>query len=253
MFLPKLLDRWSSDRLDQRSKCVKMVSMNSSRPANARRGDALSRERIVDATIEILDTAGEAGLTVRALTAHLSTGRGAIYHHVADKDDLLAAAADLIMGRLVAAATSDEDPQRAIRALALGIFDAIDVHPWMGAQLAREPLQPAVLQIWTSIGTRLHRLGIAGTALADAGSALVNYVLGAAAQYAAGARRAPDDTARTDYLEKLAGRWAQHDAHPFIRESASLLPEHDDREQFLAGVDIFLLGVARREADRRQT
>ena len=44
-----------------------------------------------------------------------------------------------------------------------------------------------------------------------------------------------------------AAQWAQHDAHPLVQESASLLPEHDDRAQFLAGVDIFLAGVASRE------
>jgi AcrR family transcriptional regulator len=226
--------------------------MTSSTPGSARRSDALSRARIVEATIELLDTAGEARLTVRALTAHLSTGRGAIYHHVADRNDLLAAAAELIMGRVVAAAADDEDPTRTIRALALGIFDAIDAHPWLGTQLAREPFQPAVLQIWTSIGAQLHHLDITGTALSDAGAALVNYVLGAAAQHAAGARRTPDDTARKAYLENLAEQWAQHDAHPLTRESASLLREHDDREQFLAGVDIFLAGVSNRDEDGRR-
>ncbi|BEL06403.1 TetR family transcriptional regulator [Actinoplanes sichuanensis] len=207
-----------------------------------RRSDALSRERIVEATIQILDTAGEDGLTVRAVTAHLATGRGAIYHHVAGKDDLLAAAADGVIGRVMAAAADDEDPKQAIRTLALGIFDAIDAHPWVGAQLSREPLQPAVLRIWTGVGVRLVRLGVRGAALPDAGSALVNYILGAAAQHAAGARRAPDATSRQAYLDRLAAQWAELDTDPLVREAASLISEHDDREQFLAGVDIFLAG-----------
>ncbi|WP_063763666.1 TetR family transcriptional regulator [Actinoplanes subtropicus] len=220
--------------------------MTPAKRRSPRRSDALSRTRIVEAAIQILDSAGESGLTVRAVTAHLATGRGAIYHHVANKDELLAAAADGVIGQVIAAVAGDEDPRRAIRALALGIFEAIDAHPWVGAQLAREPLQPAVLQIWTSIGLRLHDLGVAGTDLPDAGSALVNYILGAAAQHAAGARRAPDDAARRDYLERLAAEWARLDAHPLVRESASLLREHDDREQFLAGVEIYLAGVAAR-------
>ncbi|NBH07225.1 TetR/AcrR family transcriptional regulator, partial [Amycolatopsis sp. SID8362] len=32
--------------------------------------------------------------------------------------------------------------------------------------------------------------------------------------------------------------------YPFVRKAATRLAEHDDREQFLAGVDIFLAGVA---------
>jgi AcrR family transcriptional regulator len=215
-----------------------------------RRGDALSRERIVETAIDILDTAGESGLTVRMVTAHLSTGRGAIYHHVTNKDELLAAAADGIISQLMAGTVGDADPTRTIRLLALGIFDAIDKHPWVGKQLSREPFQPAVLRIWKSIGVQLQNLGVTGTARSDAGSALVNYVLGSAAQYAAGARRVPNDAARKDYLEALAAQWTRDDADPLVRETASLIAEHDDREQFLAGVDIFLAGVLSQRAGR---
>jgi AcrR family transcriptional regulator len=232
-------------RLDRWSNCVKMMDMTVPTPRSTRRSDALSRDRIVEATVEVLDTMGEAGLTVRALTAHLSTGRGAIYHHVANKEELLAAAADAVVGRVTAGA-GDEDPERAIRALALGIFDAIDAHPWVGTQLSREPWQPAVLRIWTSVGSQLQRLGVPGPARADAGSALVNYVLGAAAQYAAGARRTTSDADRKAYLEALATHWAQHDPDPTVQDAASQLHGHDDREQFLAGVDIFLTGITAR-------
>ena len=43
-----------------------------------RREEPLSRERIVAAAVELLDTAGEGGLTFRALTERLATGPGAI-------------------------------------------------------------------------------------------------------------------------------------------------------------------------------
>src|SRR3954453_15516801 len=103
-----------------------MTGMTPAMPRNTRRSDALSRDRIVEATIEVLDATGEAGLTVRTLAAHLSTGRGAIYHHVANKEELLAAAADDLVGRGGGGTGGDDAPERAIRALALGIFDAID-------------------------------------------------------------------------------------------------------------------------------
>ncbi len=225
-----------------------MSFMTTPSQRSPRRTDALSRERIVEATIELLDSGGESGLTLRAVTAHLATGRGAIYHHVANKDELLAAAADGVISQVLANAAGDDDPTRSIRTLARGIFDAIDAHPWVGTQLSREPLQPAVLRIWKSIGAQLHTLGVTGTGLSDAGSALVNYVLGAAAQHAAGARRAPDDTARKEYLERLAAQWAQSDSDPLVQESASLLPGHDDRAQFLAGVNIFLAGISSRKS-----
>ena len=215
-------------------------------PRTSRRSDALSRDRIVEATVAVLDATGEAGLTGRARTAHLSTGRGAIYHHVAGKEELLAAAADDIVGRVTAGAGDDEDPERAIRALALGIFDAIDAHPWLGSQLSREPWQPAVLRIWKRVGSQLQRLGVPGPARADAGSAFVNYVLGAAAQHAAGARRVTGEADRKAYLEALAAQWAHYDPDPLVQDAASQLRDHDDRDQFLAGVEIFLTGITAR-------
>jgi len=211
-----------------------------------RRADALSRERIVEAAIEILDRNGEQALTVRALTSHLSTGRGAIYYHVSGMDDLLAAAADSVIRAATEQAAGDGDPNSAIRSLSLGIFDAIDAHPWVGSQLAREPLQPAVLRIWKSIGVQLQGLGVAGSAASDAGAALANYIFGSAAQFAAGARRTRNRAERQRYLDALAAAWTEQDAHQVVREAASELRDHDDRDQFLAGVDIFLTGIATR-------
>ncbi|WP_229889525.1 TetR family transcriptional regulator, partial [Streptomyces mirabilis] len=47
-----------------------------------RREEPLSRQRIVEAAIGLLDTAGEGALTFRALAERLATGPGAIYWHV---------------------------------------------------------------------------------------------------------------------------------------------------------------------------
>src|ERR1700759_477749 len=102
-----------------------------------RRTDALSKERIVAAAIEILDTEGEAALTFRALAARLATGSGAIYWHVASKDGLLAAAPAGVIAQAMTGVVGGVDPQAAIRASALAVFDAIDEHPWVGTQLSR--------------------------------------------------------------------------------------------------------------------
>ncbi|MGH3434995.1 MAG: TetR/AcrR family transcriptional regulator [Sciscionella sp.] len=232
--------------LDQWSKHVKMDTMATPTARTPRRLDALSRERIVEAAIEILDANGEQALTVRALTSHLSTGRGAIYHHVSGMDDLLAAAADDVVRAATEQAADDADPSSAIRGLSLGIFDAIDSHLWVGAQLAREPLQPAVLRIWKSVGVQLQGLGVLGSARSDAGAALANYIFGSAAQFAAGARHTRDKAERQRYLNALAAAWTEQDADRVVREAASELRDHDDREQFLAGIDIFLSGIATR-------
>jgi AcrR family transcriptional regulator len=210
-----------------------------------RRAGALSKERIVAAAIEILDADGESALTFRALAARLATGSGAIYWHVADKNDLLAATTDEIIARVMSDVISGAGPREAIRAIALGVFDAIDAHPWVGAQLHREPWRSAMLQICESIGGRLQALGVPERAQFDAASALVNYILGVAGQNAANARLVPPGTDRSAFLASVAAQWAQLDAaeYPFVRQVTTQLREHDDREQFLAGIDLILAGI----------
>ncbi|MFG2004870.1 TetR/AcrR family transcriptional regulator [Spirillospora sp. NPDC048911] len=212
---------------------------------SARRTDSLSRELIIQTAIEILDGGGEQALTLRALTVRLSTGYGAIYHHVADKGDLLATATDDVITGVLSGGVADADPRTALRRLVLGLFDAIDAHPWIGAELSRQPWRPALLDFYENVGRLLDALDVPEKARFDAAGTLVNYVLGVAAQNAANARlRAGTD--RETFLENTAARWAQIDPgrYPFVHAAATQLGEHDDREQFLAGVDIFLAGIS---------
>ena len=47
-------------------------------------------------------------------------------------------------------------------------------------------------------------------------------------------------------LVAFAAQWAQLDQarYLFLRRVAAQLPGHDDREQFLAGIDLILAGIA---------
>lgn len=231
--------------MEQRSSHVKMVLMATRAQRTERRTDALSKERIVKAAIGILDADGESALTFRALAASLATGSGAIYWHVANKDELLAATTDDVIARVMTDVAGGTEPEEAIRVIAGGVFDAIDAHPWVGAQLTRAPAQSAMLQIFEGIGGRLLTLGVPDRARFDAASALVSYILGVAGQNAANARLFPPGTDRTAFLGAVAGRWAQLDpaTYPFLRGVATQLSEHDDREQFLAGIDLILAGI----------
>ncbi|SFJ44819.1 DNA-binding transcriptional regulator, AcrR family [Amycolatopsis sacchari] len=156
---------------------------------------------IIRAATDLLDGGGESALTLRALTTRLKTGYGAVYHHVADKNDLLAAATDEVVARVLAGVAVDAESRQALRGLALGLFGAV--------------------------------------------GALMNYVPGVAEQNAAQARSA-EGADRAAFLAAVADRWSRLDpgTYPFVRKAAARLPEHDDREQFLAGIDIFLAGVA---------
>jgi AcrR family transcriptional regulator len=222
-----------------------------SRPV-PRREESLTRERIVDAAIVLLDDGGEAGLTFRALSERLATGPGAIYWHIADKSDLLTAACDAVVARTLAAAAVEARPDAAIRAVALGLFDAIDAHPWVGSALMRAPQHLPLVRILERIGQQLHALGVAHEAQWAAGSALSSYILGVSGQNAANAHVARHQKLdRSTFLHEIAATWSQLDPndYPFVRRMAVHLPDHDDRADYLAGIDLILSGL---EASRRR-
>ena len=228
-----------------------MVKKTSSPP---RRAQSLSRDRIVEAAIDLLDTSGEGGLTFRALSERLATGPGAIYWHVADKSDLLTAACDGVVARTLASTGAGATPPAAIRALALGLFDAIDAHPWVGSALMRAPGQLPMVRILERIGQALQALGVPDDAQWAGVSALLSYILGVSGQNAANAhiaRRQGLD--RAIFLGDVAMTWSQLDAaeYPFARRMAALLPDHDDRADFLAGIDLILGGLEPRRRGPR--
>jgi len=225
---------------------VKMEDMAKATRGAERREDPLSRERLVDAAIELLDDEGEKGLTFRALAARLLTGPGAIYWHIANKSELLVAAGDAIVGRALAEVLASATPNEAIRKIAVGVFEAIDAHPWVGAQLSHAPWPAATLQIFERIGRQVQALGVPGRAHFTSASALVSYIIGVSVQNAAQGRLLEPPVDRADFLAAEAARWKKLDAHayPFTRKVAAQLREHDDRAEFLAGIDLILSGVA---------
>ncbi|HEY4056184.1 MAG TPA: TetR family transcriptional regulator [Kofleriaceae bacterium] len=210
-----------------------------------RREDSLSREVIIDAAIAILDAEGEEGLTFRGLAARLETGAGAIYWHVENKTELLVAATNAIMARALGALIPQSNPKRAIRSIAGCLFQTIDDHPWVGTQLSAAPAPASTLQIYESIGQQVQALGVAQAKHFTAASTLVSYILGVSVQNAALGRLAVPAESREEYIGSQADRWKQLGAaeFPFLRSIASQLRKHDDRDEFLAGIDIIVAGL----------
>ncbi|ADV84915.1 TetR/AcrR family transcriptional regulator [Terriglobus saanensis] len=217
-----------------------------------RREESLSRESIIEAAIELLDSSGESGLTFRTLSERLATGPGAIYWHIANKSELLTAACDAIVARTMEATTSRAKPKANLRALALGMFDAMDAHPWVGSALGQAPGAMPMVRILERLGQQVRALGVEdGTQWAVVG-ALLNYILGVGGRNAANGQLArARGLDRSDFLEAVATAWSQLDAHlyPFTRSVAGQVRAHDDREDFLAGIDLILKGI---DAQRRR-
>uniref|UniRef100_UPI00215D87D9 TetR/AcrR family transcriptional regulator C-terminal domain-containing protein n=1 Tax=Streptomyces shenzhenensis TaxID=943815 RepID=UPI00215D87D9 len=142
--------------------------------------------------------------------------------------------------------------QDGVRLVALGLFDAIVRHPWLATQLAtqlsRNPWGTVTPRIFESIGRRVSALDVPESSWFTVTSALVHYILGAAGQNAvnkAGARALPPGVDRAEFLDTVSTAWEEldPDEYPFTRAVAEQIRGHDDREQFLAGVDLVLAGV----------
>jgi AcrR family transcriptional regulator len=211
-----------------------------------RREESLSRESIIEASIELLDHNGENGLTFRTLSERLATGPGAIYWHIANKSELLTAACDAIIAQTMEATLSGAKPKANLRALALGMFDAIDAHPWFGSALAQAPGAMPMVRILERLGRQVRALGVEGDTQWAVVGALLNYILGVGGRNAANGQLArARGLDRSDFLEAVATAWSQLDprAYPFTRSVAGQVRAHDDRMDFLAGIDLILKGI----------
>jgi AcrR family transcriptional regulator len=209
------------------------------------RAKALTRERIIAAAIELLDADGENGLTFRALATRLETGHGAIQWHVANKSELLKAATAVAVARAADEVDPDAPPREVIHAVALGVFDAIGAHPWIGAQLARPPWQSTMLQIFERIGRQVQAFGAPATAQFTSTSALLHYIIGAGGQNATNSRSPEALGDRRLFLDTVARHWEglEPTEYAFTRAVAGQLRVHDDRAEFLAGIDLILAGI----------
>jgi AcrR family transcriptional regulator len=227
-----------------------------------RRSDALTRERITEAAVELLDAADEGGLTFRALTQRLATGPGAIYWHVANKSELLEAATAAVVAAALEAgpvsppagpsgpAKPPVSPQDGMRTVALGLYDAIEAHPWLATQLAaqisRSPWGAVTPRVFESIGQQVRALGVPEGSWFTATSALLHYILGAAGQNAANSEAGGGPHAsRGAFLDAASTAWKELDPddYPFTRSVADQMRTHDDRAEFLAGIALILAGA----------
>jgi AcrR family transcriptional regulator len=214
----------------------------------SRREESLTRERIVDASIQLLDSSGEDGLTFRALSERLATGPGAIYWHIANKGELLTAAGDVVIARTLEAELAGGTPKAKLRALALGMFDALDAHPWIGSVLLRAELQSPMVRVVERIGQQVIAMGVPVEEQWTTVGALFSYMVGVGGQNAANGHFARvHGLDRGDFLDAMATIWSQLDpaVYPFVRSVAGQLRDHDDREDFLAGIDLILRGIER--------
>jgi hypothetical protein len=137
-------------------------------------------------------------------------------------------------------------PEATIRAVALSLFDVIDEHPWVGSALTSPAGVSPIVRILERIGQQIRALGVQDEQQWAAVGALMAYILGVSRQNAANRQLARTrGLDRSEFLEAVSTAWSQLDPeeYPFTRSVASQMRAHDDRVDFLSGIDIILRGI----------
>ncbi|WP_449486294.1 TetR/AcrR family transcriptional regulator [Streptomyces avidinii] len=208
-------------------------------------------ETVLTAAVALLDEAGEPALTLRALAARLGTGVGSIYWYVSGKDDLLDRAVDHVLGGVLTAIegqTGSADPIDDLRVMAVRMFDAIVDRPWLGARFMRNiDVQGNSLRLYEELGRQTLRLDLTPRQRFHAVSAIVGVVVANAADMGQEPpQQVLDGTVgRDEFLGHYAATWRALDAeeYPFVHEIVDEFDGHDDKDQFLAGLELTLAGL----------
>lgn len=199
--------------------------------------------------------AGESALTFRGLAAQLGGGVASIYWYVRNKQELVQLAADAVVARVmpVVEEQREKPPVDAMRTLAIALFREIEAHPWSAAHFMHDlQIQENALAFWEGLGQHTLRLDLSDKQRFEAVSAIVNYVVGMGAQMAVVAPPEPEpgesaEEMRDRFLGDWADSWLARDSEQFAfsQAMAPIFRNHDDFEQFVAGLDLILAGLER--------
>jgi AcrR family transcriptional regulator len=208
-------------------------------------------ETVVSEAVALLDEAGEAALTFRALAARLGGGVASIYWYVSSKDELLDYATDHVLAGVLTATerfTGDADPIDNIRAIAVIFFDTIVERPWLAAYFMRDTgAQANGLALYERLGQQIMRLELTPRQSFHAVSAVIGFVIGIAADLGQQppAEVVDGSVTREEYLRRFADDWRALDSKtfPFLHYVVDEFDGHDDTDQFRAGLDLLLAGL----------
>lgn len=139
---------------------------------------ALSKERILDAALEILDQQGLAGLTMRKLAQHLNAGAASLYWHVETRDDVLELALDAVLSEITYPSESD-DWQVTLIAYMHEWRRVLLRHHWAPALIGFRPfIGPNALERSEYLRRILMHSGLEATDVIQAGYTLSNFMIG---------------------------------------------------------------------------
>jgi AcrR family transcriptional regulator len=206
----------------------------------------LTRERILDAAVDLADREGIAAVTMRRLGQHLGVEAMSLYKHVADKDDVLAGIADRAAAEF-ALPSREVDWRTALRDSSMAAHAVLLRHPWAGPLLESmmEP-GPARLAYLDAVVGVLHDAGFSFPDVAHAFGALDSQLYGFTMQVTSWSFDVDD------YADVAATTAAGLDAERYpnlVAIARMVATEARAPLDFTFGLDLILDGLERRLRD----
>lgn len=199
----------------------------------------LSRQRIVEGAVALLDEEGLAELSTRRLAARLESGATSIYWHVASMDDVLDLALDEVLGEVELPMRHAERWREDLWRFMNGLRRVILHHPWSATLFGARPLMgPNALAHSEFIYSALVKAGFTGAKLSAVAATIFDHVVG---HVVAEASWLGVDEAEARKLAR--SRLQEHKEHyPTLAEYAYNQDEDWD-EHFSLGMQFLLDGL----------
>jgi AcrR family transcriptional regulator len=205
----------------------------------------LTRQRVLRAAVALADRGGVGALSMRKLAQELGVEAMSLYHHVANKDDILDGIVDVVFAE-IELPTGEAGWRAAMRRRAISAREALRRHPWAtGLMESRSTPGPANIRHHDAVLGVLRNAGFPIELAAHAYSLLDSYIYGFALQEASLPFHTPEETA--EVAQTIMAEFPA-DEYPYLAEIATdyvLQPGYDYGNEFLYGLDLILDGLAR--------
>ncbi|NYG57080.1 AcrR family transcriptional regulator [Nocardioides daedukensis] len=208
----------------------------------------LSRTAVVEATLRVSDADGIAAVSMRSVARELGVDPKSLYNHVHDKEDLLDAIAEHVLGGLdFPPATGDLATD--LRAIAHGFRERALLHPEAAYLVLTRPLGSleALAPVEAVLGV-LHRAGFAAPESVHLLRSLLATVVGTLLrEVSAGPTYGSADEAVVADRQAVLGS----SGLPSVAAAAADLARFDREQEFSFTVDLAIEAVANRVPTQR--
>jgi AcrR family transcriptional regulator len=212
---------------------------------NAAPRTPLSRQRVLGAAVALADRGGVGSLSMRKLAQELGVEAMSLYHHVANKDDILDGIVDVVFGE-IELPSGQADWKAAMRGRAISAREALRRHPWATALMeSRSTPGPANMRHHDAVLGILRSAGFSVELAAHAYSLLDAYIYGFALQETSLPFHTPEETA--EVAQMIMAEFPA-DQYPHLAEIAVehvLRPGYDYGDEYAFGLDLILDGLDR--------